>query len=211
MAGHNLTARVLSLSAASEGALAYQSFLGGQSGCGDAGARWRVIEVFSESRLPFQAEVTWSAGGGGNLRAHLTVSRGTRVAVFARTFTVRVANLSDAENTVSGVVADADTFVQTHNQLELTGQHDGNDLAGAQSSELEVPFFARHLHVYLHGEGLDPALWGVRVYDGQNILRSSTPVSTIPSGGLEVGGARKVELYSGSQAGVWRAVFTLAL
>src|SRR5262245_52784336 len=72
--------------------------------------RWRVVELISLSARPFDVLLGWTGGQGGNLSARLTISRGTRVGIYACSLTVRAANLAKAENTVVCNVSDSSSF-----------------------------------------------------------------------------------------------------
>jgi len=204
-----LTSQVLSL-ASWNGTddLDFQTLLTGQDGdCSrESRGKWRIVELVSQSGQPFDAELRWTAGNGGNLKALVTVSRATRVGLFCLSLNVRVANLDDAINVVSGVVAPARTFVQTRNQYEVRGSEGEH----AAPVEIPIPPFAERLHVYFT-DYANLASWAIAVTDAQGTLRSYTTADTIPSTGITIGGAGKIEVYSGAQTGEWRAVFSLSI
>ena len=189
--------------------LSFQRLLSGQSGCRPGtGGRWRVIELVSTAGRPFEAHLSWTAGNGGNLKAKVTVARGTRIGLFARSVDVRVANLSSEDNKVTGIVADSSSFVQTYNQYELRGL---NDTDNPYSAELEIPPFASRLSVYTTDSVSDLANWYINVFDGQDTLRTFLSLDQQPDGGVEVGGAGRMALYTNGEVAAWRAVFTLSL
>ncbi|MFT5680572.1 MAG: hypothetical protein ACI8RZ_001478 [Myxococcota bacterium] len=204
-----LTSRVLQLTAwDGTSDLTFQTLLSGQDGNCERESRgkWRIVELVSQSGQPFDAELKWTAGNGGNLKALVTVSRSTRVGLFCRSLDVRVANLDDATNTVSGVVAPARTFVQTRNQYEVRGSE------GVHNAPVEIviPPFAERLNVYFT-DYANLTSWAIAVTDAQGTLRSYTTADTIPDSGIYIGGAGKIEVYSGAQTGEWRAVFSLSI
>ena len=190
-------------------ALSFQRLLSGQSGCGPGqGGKWRVIELVSSSGRPFEAHLSWTVGNGSNLKAMVTVARGSRIGLFARSVDVRAANLSSAENKVTAIVADSASFVQTHNQYELRGLND-NDMP--YSAELTIPPFATRLSVYTTDSTSDLAGWYISVFDGQDTLRTFLSLDQQPDGGVEVGGAGRMTLFTSGEVAAWRAVFTLSL
>ncbi|MFT5686105.1 MAG: hypothetical protein ACI8RZ_007060 [Myxococcota bacterium] len=210
-----LTSQVLSL-ASWNGIddLVFQTLLTGQDGnCSrESRGKWRIVELVSQSGQPFDAELRWTAGNGGNLKALVTVSRATRVGLFCLSLDVRVANLDDAINVVSGVVAPARTFVQTHNQYEVRsgGGSGGSKVGTTYPVEIPIPPFADRLHFYVT-DYANRSSWAIAVTDAQGTLRSYTTADTIPDSGLYIGGAGKIEVYDSAQVGEWRAVFSLSI
>jgi len=181
-----------------DGELAFKPLLNAESGK-DA---WRIIEIFSLSAAPFEVRLVWSSGGGSGANAKITVSRASRICVFARGLRIRVANLSNVENRVGVTVADGHT--RTRNQWEVRGTVTEDTAEG-----IEIPPFAERLRLDLS----DPTTITsaeIEVYDGQDILRSRTIASAQPSDGLPVGGAGKVEVTIPSSID-YRVVFTLSL
>lgn len=206
MSDLSLTSKVLTLSAQDGDELRLKSLLSAQQ-CGSQRSRCRILELISQSGHPFEAHLSWTAGGGGNLSAKLTVTRGTRVAILARTLSVRVANLANEENRVSGIIENADNFLQTQNTYEVVGYHGDS---GQSLFPLSVPPFCQRLSIYR--TDIHPiSAWFALVYDGQGQVRSATPISKIPPGGLPLGGAGKVELLAIGPPSTWRAIFHLSL
>lgn len=165
-------------------------------------ACWRIVEAFSRDGQPFELEVSWSSGGGAGARARATVSRSTRLSVFARALRVRAANVSGSENRVGVTVADG--FAATRNQWE----HRGRTGAGG-ATEVGIPPFAGHLVL----EAADPAqLPGLAllVYDGTGTLRAKVPGDAQPPSGVPLGGAARLEV-SGAAEADFRVVFHLNL
>jgi len=189
--------------------LSFQDLLASDGDCGAARGRWQVIELVSQSSKPFEARLAWTAGNGSNLTARMTIARSARVGLFSRALRVRVANLANVENKVSGSFAEARTFVQTHNQYEVRGANTSDN--GPYQAELLIPPFATHLSVYLVEDEADLSNWYVQFEDGQGTTRSHTPVSKQPDGGFEIGGAAHAYLFSNVELAAWRAVFTLSL
>lgn len=172
-------------------------------------ARWRVVELLSLSSAPFEAKLSWSAGEGSGAFALVSVARSARVAVWATAVQIEAANLVNDKHKVMATVADSDSFVQTCNQYEVRGE--STEDRESFSTDIPIPPFSSRLSVYVADGSADLDAWFLLVYDGQQILRSATPLSAIPDGGLEVGSAGSIALYSGGEAAAWRAVFTLSL
>ncbi len=172
-------------------------------------ARWRVIELLSLSSAPFEAKLSWSAGEGSGASALVSVARSARVAVWATSVQIEAANLVNASHRVMATVADSDSFVQTRNQHEVRGESTGD--RQDFTTDIPIPPFSSRLSVYIADGTADLDAWYLLVYDGQGTLRSATPLSAIPDGGLEVGSAGAIALYSGGAVAAWRAVFTLSL
>lgn len=170
---------------------------------GEAGdADWRLVEVWTDSGLPFELHLEWSSGTSGPRKAQLTVSRAARVCVFARSLALSAANLADATNQVNAAVADA--LIPTRNQLEVRG-------ATVQLTQvlLTIPAFATHLRVELVEPTHLPDLQ-ITVCDGTATLCGVTQGDAQPPEGVPMGGARVLTLLS-PHAEEFRAIFTLAL
>ncbi len=104
-----------------------------------AGA-WRIVEAFSASGGPFELLVAWSGGDGVGQEARLTVPRATRLAVYASSMTVRVANLVPVENRVGCSVADG--YCVSANQYEVRGVVPSS---ASPPIPVAIPPFAREL------------------------------------------------------------------
>jgi hypothetical protein len=175
----------------------------------DAEARaedWRLVELFSGSDRPFEAELVWSSGAGAGGRVLVTVSRSTRVCVVARSLRVRVTNLHSSENRVSVNVAQPSGFVGTVNVYEVPFLVPGED-----SLTLGLPPMARRVRV----EVADPEqakTLAVGLLDGQGQLRSQVPSDALPAEGLYLGGSDQLQLSNGHLSQVLgRVLFTLAV
>ncbi|MFH1466428.1 MAG: hypothetical protein ABIO70_18740 [Pseudomonadota bacterium] len=165
-------------------------------------ACWRIVEAFSREGQPFELEVAWSSGGGAGAKAKVTVSRSTRLSVFARALQVRAANASGSENRVGVTVADG--FAATRNQWEHRGRTSANGVV-----EVGIPPFADHLVL----ETADPdqlSGLGLLVYDGTSTLRAKVPGDAQPANGVPLGGAAKLEVSAAAEAD-FRVVFHLNL
>jgi hypothetical protein len=163
---------------------------------------WRIVELFSGSGLPFDAELRWSAGSGAGAEAWVTVARAARVSVFARSVRVTATNLADKVNRVGVTVADG--FATTRNHWEHRALHSAGFL-----SRIPVPPFADVVRVDLADVALSP-LAAVRVLDGVGALLATYPAPLQPPGGIPVGGASALELELAANVS-FRAVFHLTV
>ena len=161
---------------------------------------WRIVELFSGSDLPFDAELAWSAGSGAGASARVTVARAARVAVFARSVRIAATNRADAVNRVGVTVADG--FAATRNAWEHAAAH-------VAVSTIPIPPFAESVRVDLADPALAP-LAAVRVLDGLGAVVAAYPVDQQPALGVPVGGARALELDLAAPVS-FRAVFTLSV
>ena len=161
---------------------------------------WRIVELFSGSDLPFDAELAWSAGSGAGASARVTVARAARVAVFARSVRIAATNRADVVNRVGVPVADG--FAATRNSWEHAASH-------LAVSTIPVPPFAESVRVELADPALSP-LATVRVLDGLGAVVAAYPVDQQPALGVPVGGARALELDLAAPVS-FRAVFTLSV
>ena len=170
----------------------------------DVGARagtWRIIELFSRSGTPFEADVAWSAGAGVGSHAAITVAHAARLCVFARGLQVRVKNLGSTKNSVGVTVADG--FSPTRNQYEVCG------LSERRPVQMAIPPFADHFRVDLDDRrGLRRVQ--IRVRDGADQIYSHWIGLNQPDSGIPVGGAGSLELLL-PPAHRYRVVFTLTL
>ncbi len=162
---------------------------------------WRIVEVFSRTLLPFEVELSWSAGSGSGAVARVTVTRSARICLFARSLRVAAANLAVVANRVGITIGDG--FAVTENQLEVVGG------AGEGLLEVPIPPFARRARLDLADVAALPGS-RVRLVDGLGAVRAVVTASEQPPDGLWLGGAGSLQVEPA--AGVdWRVVFTLSL
>jgi len=166
------------------------------------GGAWRIVEAYSASGGPFELHASWSGGDGMGQEAKITVPRATRVAIFASSLSLRVANLSGAENRVGCNVADG--YCVSANQYEVRGLGDQN-LPGT----LAIPPFATHFRVDCSDDTQLPAL-GIKVYDGVGNVTVDLLGDQQPSPGVPLGAAGKVEVAVPSGLR-FRGVFLLSI
>lgn len=161
---------------------------------------WRIVEVFSRSGAPFDVDLVWSAGTGAGAGARVTVSRSTRICLFARSLRVAAMNLAAEGNRVGVTIGDG--FAVTSNHFEVRGRAE-------KITDLDLPSFGRCARVEL----ADPAALAgssLQVLDGLGAVRASLPCALQPPDGLALGGAHHLRLVP-SVPTDFRAVFTLSL
>ena len=159
----------------------------------------RIVELWGDA--PFEATVGWSAGTSRPKDAVVSVSRGTRLGVFARTLVVRVRNTSSVENTVALAVSDG--FLISRNLRQLSGTGDGT------FQEIEVPAYAETIGLHL----ADPASLSaarIALEDGFGIRGAIAAGDAQGDSGVPIGAAGRV-LVLVPNGVPWRAVFHLSL
>ena len=159
----------------------------------------RIIELWGDA--PFEATVAWSAGTSRPKEAELSVSRGTRLGVFARTLVIKVRNGAKAENAVALAVSDG--FLISRNKRQVTGTGNG------AYQELAVPPYADSLSLEL----ADPAQLAnasIALDDGFDTRSAVTPGDMQGDAGVPLGAAGKA-LVLVPNGVAWRALFHLTL
>jgi hypothetical protein len=169
-------------------------------------ACWRIIEIASRSRAPFEVSMSWGAGGGSVATAKVTVSRCTRIGVYARSLHIEVANLYNAKNDIVVAVADSDSFVQTRNQYEYRGT-----IVDDTGAVLDIPPFATHVRLDCDNKDSLADL-RLRLVDGQGVTRLHLTGDQIPQDGVPMGSAHSMQVTHITDGTVqWRTVFLLSL
>ena len=167
---------------------------------------WRIVEIASRTPAPFEVHLSWGAAGAAVAAAKVTVSRCTRIGVYARSLSLSAGNLHSTANTIVVAVADSASFVQTRNQYEYRGtiENDG-------TTSLDIPPFASHVRLDCH-DPAELANMRLRLVDGQGTTRLYLPADQLPQDGVPVGSAHKVQVTHVTAGAVfWRAVFLLNL
>lgn len=169
---------------------------------GDTRAKWQLLDLFSDSRLPFRAKITWTAGDEGGMEMFLDVPRHTRVAIAAYEITVYGANDSDAENKVHCTLSEVAGPFTSQNQWTVEGV--GND--GPQL--VDIPPFAIGFRVDLEDFSAY-SLTPIRLDDGYKQPRLRINADAQPAW-LPLGAARS--LYVGPPTGKqFRTTFILSV
>lgn len=150
------------------------------------GGSWRIVEVYSSTGAPFEVTAAWSGGDGAGQEARLTVGRATRFSVYATSLSLRVANLSSAENRVGCTVSEG--YCVSSNAFEVRTEG-----AGLSNVSVPIPPFAARVRVDCEDRTLLPSVT-LQLLDGQGALRADLAASTQPPEGLPLGGAATVQL-----------------
>jgi len=150
---------------------------------------------------PFDVSLSWTAGTSPPKEAVLSVSRGARVGVFARTLVVKAANLSTSENLVGLAISDG--FLASRNRRQLTGSGTGSFV------DLALPAYAEALRLELSDPAQLPSA-RIALEDAAGTRNAVVTRDAQPDGGVPVGAAGKALVLL--PAGIaWRALFTLSL
>lgn len=165
-------------------------------------ATWRLVEVFSDKGLPFELELRWSGGAGSGAWSKLTVASATRICLFARSITLRAANLSSDVNRVGVTIADG--FAPTTNTYE---QRDTCD--AVTPVRFSIPPFAQTFSLQLADRGKLPGAV-ISFFDGTGAVRGQVSGATQPGEGILVGGTGRIEVLTSSPTDL-KGIFTLAL
>ncbi|MCB9679814.1 MAG: hypothetical protein H6737_32205 [Alphaproteobacteria bacterium] len=164
---------------------------------------WRIVEVFSRTGLPFEADLSWSSGTGSGAGAQVTVSRSARICVLARSLRISATNLAKKLNRVGVTVADG--FAPTRNTWEVpTGVAEGTPL------EVDVPPFAETFRLELAEPGAYAATQ-IAVKDALGDTRGAYNAAFQPHSGIPVGGASKIAATTTHPGTLARVVFHLSL
>lgn len=167
------------------------------------GGIWRIVEVTSTSGGPFEVHTSWSGGGGAGPEVKMTVSRATRFAVFARSLVVRAANLDAAENLVGCNVSDG--YCVSSNFFEVRTEGSSTP----SPTVVNIPPFASRVRVDCEDHTLLGSVL-IALLDGQGDTRADLSLDQQPPGGLDLGGAARVQITAPSGLKL-RAVFQLSI
>lgn len=151
---------------------------------------WRVLELWSEEGLPWEADIRWTGGGAGGQRALVTVAGGTaRICICAKAIlSVKPTNLSSDAHLVKVAVSSVGSAITCHNHYLMVR-------FGGKEPRISVrpPPYATYLRV----TGSDPTAAAgafLELLDGLGELVARLPLSDQPSGGQPVTGIRQVDL-----------------
>lgn len=98
-------------------------------------ASWRIIEMASQSNLPWRAKVKWGYNGGQGPFAWLDVPSARRVCVYASMVEVLGINLTNQTNTVRVLASDTNGALVTENTFSRV-------LTTPAGMVVDVPSFA---------------------------------------------------------------------
>lgn len=175
------------------GALTWLTLFDQQAG----GSDYRLIHAFSRSNVAFNLRLTFSMGEQSGCGADISVSRSTRICIFARNLKIEAANLYSAENEV--IIAVPDGFMPTANHFETRGDQTGSP------DSVPIPPFARSARLDLTSNA---AYAGsvIQLLDPAGVIRAQVAGDEQPPDGLPVGGAQTVQV---NATDTWRVTFYL--
>ena len=165
---------------------------------------WRLVELFSVDSRPFEAKLTWTGAHSASQHCSLTVTRGARICVWARSLTVDLANLSGSINKVAIAIGDTQAFTPSRNRYELRGT-----LSTSVARSLSIPPWAASLRVDTSNPTAMPN-FTIRLIDGNSNLMAALLGNAQPGEGVPLGGAERVELTS-TVVAEYRAAFNLTV
>jgi hypothetical protein len=187
-------------------------------------AGWRVVELASpvdvgeatpvliggRTGRSFEAQIEWGADGGSSQKAWVTVTRNTRVCVYANSVRVAARTLdaqvfaggATNEQRLAAVVADSQHPIPTHNVWVARGPAD------PAVQPVTVPPFARSVRLDVADPAAAASSW-IDLYCGQNVLRARIPATEQPPDGIPIGDVNRIEVTS--PTALWRLTYFLHL
>jgi hypothetical protein len=165
---------------------------------------WRLVEFFSVDLRPFEVRLSWTGAHSASQYAQLTITRGTRICVWARSLVIDLANLSGSVNKVAIAIGDTQAFTPSRNRYELRGT-----LSTSVARSLSIPPWATSLRVDTSNPTAMPN-FTIRLIDGNSNLMAALLGNAQPGEGVPLGGAEKVELTS-TVVAEYRAAFNLTV
>ena len=168
----------------------------------DRGSAWRVVDLYGDA--PFEAKLRWTAAAGLGPEVLLTVARGTRICVFARSVSVEARSLVERDVAAGVNIGDSSDATPTRNVLEVFGQL-VEELDAVQPVTVPVASFAQTVRL----DGEEPSLVLELLNAGGDVLAKATLAGQPPQG-LPLGSAADVRVNAES-ASPFRLVFGLAL
>lgn len=166
----------------------------------DDRARNRVVDLWSRSRAPWLARVSWSIAGQVPNAVLITVPASTRFTVRARTVRVEAANLHNAANAVGCAIAGNAGTTRYDNVYEVPHP-------GTGDVDIPVPDFATRVRLELQTPA-SLATAFIKVFDAAGTLRSRVDGDEQPAEGVWLGAASTLTV--GSQV-PGRVLFPLQL
>ena len=146
---------------------------------------WRIIQLYSETGLSFEASLSWSAGCGVGSHAEVTISHATHIGLFSRTIQIRVKNLCSQKNTVGVIIADG--FLRSSNVYEVCGESTRLPIT------IPIPPFASRFSVDLD-EPHRMSRATIRLLNDAGEVMTQYRGNRQPEGGIWVGSASRVGL-----------------
>ncbi|MCP4810540.1 MAG: hypothetical protein GY884_34845 [Proteobacteria bacterium] len=168
----------------------------------DRRSAWRVVDLYGDA--PFEARLRWTAAAGLGPEVLLTVARGTRICVFARSVSVEARSLIAGEVAAGVNIGDSSDATPTRNVLEVFGQL-AEELDSVQPVTTPVASFAQTVRI----DGQEPSLVLELLTSGGGVL-AKAGLADQPPQGLPLGSASRVRV-SAEVAAPFRLVFGLAI
>ena len=168
----------------------------------DRRSAWRVVDLYGDA--PFEARLRWTAAAGLGPEVLLTVARGTRICVFARSVSIEARSLVEQPVAAGVNIGDSSDATPTRNVLEVSGQL-VEELEAVQPVTVPVASFAQTVRL----DGEEPSLVLELLTAADDALAKGT-LADQPPEGLPLGSADKVRV-SAQAATPFRLVFGLAL
>ncbi len=167
---------------------------------------WRIVELISTNNLPFEAEITWGNGSGAGASITISVARSTRICIYARSISIRVANLVantfpfNGDNAVRVNISDGHD--NTKNQMDIINRLD----TGVGTEEVPIPNFASWFRLELADPTAAGATSFVELISPLGGVMSKTFYADQPSQGTPIGAAVAMLVHADSG---YRVVFYL--
>ena len=177
------------------------------SGSGDGD--WRIIDLWSDEGIPWEARVVWSGGGGALRTVLLDVPKCARVCVHATLLQVFGGNLSTSAN-VQARAAIADGYCHTENQFTVRGVSDDQIGGGGGNVDVIPPPWAKFARLELSDSTLLPTAF-VELRDANATTRGRYAGTAQPQPGAPIGDAASIRLVLPAGSYAWRLVFLLHL
>lgn len=150
---------------------------------------WRVVELWSDDDLPWEAFLSWTGAQGGGQHALLTVPGSTRVCIAAKGINrIEATNLSDKKNIVRVAVATVDStiFCRNHHTKSMVGA----GIAGGGPFDLTPPPYVERL--LITPSSLLAGGTVVELFDALGNLCGTYTLASQPSAGQTMIGIAKV-------------------
>ena len=196
-----LTASTTAGSAGTEG----EVLTAHSEGAGDGD--WRILDLWSDEGIPWEARIVWSGGGGALRTALVNVPKCTRVCVHATMIQVFGANLSTSAN-LQARAAIADGYCDTENQWTARGGI--SQVAAPTTVDVVPPPWAKFARLELSDNTLLSTAT-VELLDANATSRGEYRADQQPMPGAPIGDAATVRLTLPAGTYAYRLVFLLHL
>lgn len=168
----------------------------------EASHDWRIIELWSKQKLPWEANIEWSvAGASPGPTLLLSVAHATRLSLMAQSMNIIGINQADSINDVCVSVCNG--FTQSSNQYDLWRYCDGST-----PTSIPVPPYAARMEIMLENRSAI-GMTAVTLIAANN-QRVTTLAGAIPAAGLPVGGIQSIDVLTPVSM-VFRVTFYLTL